>query len=384
MTIYKTYEHNYTYLITNIQENKHYIGVRSCNGNIEDDLGKSYFSSSLDENFIKDQRAHPENYQYQILETFDTRKEASLMEIDLHKYFDVARNPNFYNKVKAKVNSVGYISTGRKHTDTDRAKMSEQRKGKPFSKEVKRNRSNKVVCKFKHDVHGIRISTTSILVEEFPSLNKGRVQELVRSQTNNYNGWYILPLCKDMTIYTFYYKTGEEFIGTIDELLNKCPDLYWTKIIKLINGKIDNYVGWAMNKEKIPAPRKQSIDERRKKADPTIYHFIHEEFGEFFCTRIDLRLKFLNLKKSDVANIIEHRGKLYKGWKINESFNNGETVDYYKKADPTIYHFIHLVYGERYCTRNELKNEFKNIIDWGLLSIINGRQQSHQGWMIEK
>ena len=43
---------NYVYLITQISTNKKYIGVRSCDIPIEDDLGKIYISSSTDESFI--------------------------------------------------------------------------------------------------------------------------------------------------------------------------------------------------------------------------------------------------------------------------------------------------------------------------------------------
>ena len=39
---------HYVYRITNIKENKHYYGTRSCEIEIKDDLGFYYFSSSTD------------------------------------------------------------------------------------------------------------------------------------------------------------------------------------------------------------------------------------------------------------------------------------------------------------------------------------------------
>ena len=65
-TIYNKKFH-YTYQITEISTNKKYIGVRSSKILPENDLGKIYFSSSQDKEFIKNQRINPSNYKYEIL-----------------------------------------------------------------------------------------------------------------------------------------------------------------------------------------------------------------------------------------------------------------------------------------------------------------------------
>ena len=52
----------YVYRITNTVLNKHYYGYRSCKIDPKEDLGKKYFSSSRDKEFIKDQKQNPLNY----------------------------------------------------------------------------------------------------------------------------------------------------------------------------------------------------------------------------------------------------------------------------------------------------------------------------------
>lgn len=94
----KDKKYNYVYRITNIKENKHYIGVRSCNIEPYEDIGKIYQSTSKNEAFKQDQKDNPQDYLYQILEFFDTRLEANEYEVHLHKIYNVGCNPNFYNR----------------------------------------------------------------------------------------------------------------------------------------------------------------------------------------------------------------------------------------------------------------------------------------------
>lgn len=90
----------YVYRITNIILNKHYYGKRKCNIDPKLDLGIRYFSSSRDKTFIEDQKLNPQNYKYKIIKQFISKDSATLLEIKLHDKFDVAKNPNFYNKSK--------------------------------------------------------------------------------------------------------------------------------------------------------------------------------------------------------------------------------------------------------------------------------------------
>lgn len=93
----KYYKFHYTYRITNIVLNKHYYGSRSTNTEPQLELGFSYISSSKDPDFIKDQKENPQNYKYKIIKIFETRMEATQLEIDFHSKFNVAKNESFYN-----------------------------------------------------------------------------------------------------------------------------------------------------------------------------------------------------------------------------------------------------------------------------------------------
>lgn len=133
---------HYTYRITNLIENKHYYGSRTCDCNPIKDLGIKYFSSSSDKKFVKDQKLNPENYKYKVIKTFKTRKEAIQFEIKLHNYFNVGINESFYNKVKQ--TSTGFDTTGipiclgRILSDKTKEKISKGNKGKQITEETKR------------------------------------------------------------------------------------------------------------------------------------------------------------------------------------------------------------------------------------------------------
>lgn len=102
--------YHYVYRITNLIENRHYYGSRSCKCIPQLDLGIQYFSSSSNKNFIKDQKQNPQNYHYKIIRIFLTRTEATSFEIRLHNKFDVGQNLKFYNKVKQ--TSIGFCTEG--------------------------------------------------------------------------------------------------------------------------------------------------------------------------------------------------------------------------------------------------------------------------------
>lgn len=116
------YTHHYVYRISNIIENKHYYGVRSCVGPIELDLGLKYFSSSTDKDFLADQKNNPSHYTYKVVQKFNTRYLASERERTLHNLFDVAENERFYNLRKS--TSSGYDFTGRRHSIESKTKIS--------------------------------------------------------------------------------------------------------------------------------------------------------------------------------------------------------------------------------------------------------------------
>lgn len=84
----------------------YYYGCRTSNVEALEDLGKKYFSSSKDNDFIKDQKDNPEDYKYKIIRKCNSRKEAVKLEIKLHNKFNVGANESFYNK--AKQTSIGW------------------------------------------------------------------------------------------------------------------------------------------------------------------------------------------------------------------------------------------------------------------------------------
>lgn len=126
--------YHYVYRITNTSLNKHYYGKRSSKVAPELDLGIKYFSSSRDNNFIKDQKQNPQNYKYKIVVKCKTVTRALHYEIKLHCMFDVAINPSFYNKAKqtsTKFDTSGVTSwiKGRKHSKETLEKLSKAKKG---------------------------------------------------------------------------------------------------------------------------------------------------------------------------------------------------------------------------------------------------------------
>ena len=122
---------HYVYLIEKKNalpnQEKYYIGVRSCECKIGED---SYMSSS---DFLREdiKKVGKENFNKIILKRFQTREDAYAHEIQLHKEFDVANNPLFFNRAKqTSVSFIGGVGEnnyfyGKKHTPETLKKMSE-------------------------------------------------------------------------------------------------------------------------------------------------------------------------------------------------------------------------------------------------------------------
>jgi len=88
---------HYVYEIIDLNNYKKYIGSRTSKVDPENDLGILYFSSSKDIEFKKRQKNNPNDFLYNILGIFNTRKEAIVFESSLHNIFKVSSNPQFYN-----------------------------------------------------------------------------------------------------------------------------------------------------------------------------------------------------------------------------------------------------------------------------------------------
>ena len=105
---------NYVYLITELSSNRKYIGVRSCDISIENDLGKIYKSSSSDLDFINRQKVNKNDYTYTLLSNYDNRIEANIEEVRLHNLYEVDINPEYFNIIKATLNKfcpIGMVVT---------------------------------------------------------------------------------------------------------------------------------------------------------------------------------------------------------------------------------------------------------------------------------
>ena len=94
-----TKKYHYVYRITNTVTGYHYYGSRICGHQPSEDIGNKYFSSSTNKFFIQDQKNNPQDYKYKIVRIFEIcRKDATQLEIQLYKKFDVKNHPKFINR----------------------------------------------------------------------------------------------------------------------------------------------------------------------------------------------------------------------------------------------------------------------------------------------
>jgi len=110
-----------------------YIGVRSCSCLPENDSDYMGSSKTLDETMA----VEPEAFTKTIIGTFPTREIANDDEQRLHKHYDVAKNPKFYNLMNA---PTGFCNAGKSPSLKTRKKMSENNvgmKGMKHSKETR-------------------------------------------------------------------------------------------------------------------------------------------------------------------------------------------------------------------------------------------------------
>ena len=97
-------KHHYVYRSYE-EGGRDYIGRRTCNCLPEEDT--KYFGSFKDKTFKPTGKV--------ILFVCETRKEVAEIEIELHDFFDVAVNPQFANRAKAK--GTGFDRTGVPNTE---------------------------------------------------------------------------------------------------------------------------------------------------------------------------------------------------------------------------------------------------------------------------
>lgn len=142
-------KYNYTYKITNITTNEFYVGVRSCDCEIEEDkyMGSSSIWTKV---YIKE---HRKELKKEIIETFETRKLANIAEVRLLKsvegnplcinqYFDYTpdvtgtkQTPEWIKKRIKFGKEHGMF--GKHHTEETKKKISEKLKGRILTEEHK-------------------------------------------------------------------------------------------------------------------------------------------------------------------------------------------------------------------------------------------------------
>ncbi|WP_139015073.1 hypothetical protein [Pseudorhizobium pelagicum] len=120
--------YHYTYLIKSKTSKMKYIGVRSCECTPDSD---DYWSSS---------RHLPKSvkttHKRRVLKVHNSRKEAVEHEILLHHRYDVAKNPEFYNRAKQTTTSYDTSGVPNPHSEETCRKLSEVNKGKKRTPEM--------------------------------------------------------------------------------------------------------------------------------------------------------------------------------------------------------------------------------------------------------
>ena len=143
------HKYNYTYKITNIKTKEFYVGVRSCDCEIEDDkyMGSSSIWTKL---YVKE---HKSELVKEIIDIFETRKLANKAEVELLKsvendplcinqYFDYTpdmtgtkQTPEWIEKRKMFGERNGMF--GKHHSEETKEKISKSLKGRKLTEEHK-------------------------------------------------------------------------------------------------------------------------------------------------------------------------------------------------------------------------------------------------------
>lgn len=220
--------HHYVYLLidTDPQDSrKFYIGVRSSKFRPYED---PYMGSS--KSMTKEEKHRCDKL---LLEEFPTRKEAVAYEVFLHTKFDVARNPEFYNK--AKQTSTGFDTTGMKfvfteshinnmkaasskrkswpkgwnHTEAAKNAISDAKKGIPRTEETKKKLSDKMKALYESGyVHPCIGTTHSESTKQLISSVRIQKGSSKGTKNNRFSPWFITD--SEGNTESFYTKTKQE------------------------------------------------------------------------------------------------------------------------------------------------------------------------------
>ena len=215
---------NYVYKITNLKENKFYIGVRKSKINPILDLGIKYFSSSKDLIFIKDQKENPQNYKYEIVKLCKNRKEAISLEVELHEKYNVSTNPNFYNIVNqtnTKFDTTGFIFINGEKISTKDYKCQNKIKYHSYNKLTVIDSNGNSFQVSKNDPRYLKGELTSIQVGKVMARDKnGKVVKITKEEFEN--GDYVGT---NVGKFSYKNKKGATFMVNINDPRIKSGEL---------------------------------------------------------------------------------------------------------------------------------------------------------------
>jgi hypothetical protein len=100
----------FVYRITDIKNKKYYYGSKIAKNSNFNQMGKTYFSSSKNKEFIIDQKDNPENFKYKLVKYFKTAEDTIKYESKLHFKFNVKSNNKFYNMSNQTTDGVKFFN----------------------------------------------------------------------------------------------------------------------------------------------------------------------------------------------------------------------------------------------------------------------------------
>lgn len=222
-----------------------YIGVRSSN--VPPELDTKYRGSFQDKSFKPTEKI--------ILMEFKSRLEADQAEIKLHKFFQVAANPNFANKINS--SSDGFNRLGAKNSEYVRKTISKTNKGNKYcvgrkvSQKTRKLISAKVKGKLKGEKNPMygkthtkdvrsRIGAATknrLQTEGHPMKGKNHTEETKRKIADKQNR---------MSVRLQNIKTGEIFEFNSQLEAAKELGIYQGSISHLCRGKLKTTAGWRL------------------------------------------------------------------------------------------------------------------------------------------
>ncbi|MHB8098149.1 MAG: GIY-YIG nuclease family protein [Sulfuricurvum sp.] len=219
--------YHYVYLLQSTEDLKFYIGVRSTKTLPAEDIYKSS-SKTMTKTYLC-------NCTKRIIKEFLTRKDAVSYEIRLHKLYNVASNPLFFNaanQTSTKFDTTGVKSPrkGVKLTAETKEKLRQANLGKKQSQETRDKRAAKLKG------HVVSEKTRALIGAKNKANLTGRIKTTAQK----------LADVKDHTKYLFVNDNGTEHLCSIWELLQLYKYNRPTHLYRMAKGlgNARSYKGW--------------------------------------------------------------------------------------------------------------------------------------------